>query len=29
MKAVLDRLAGHSLALHIEAPARTEDDDAQ
>ena len=33
MKAVLDRLAGHSLALHPESPARaddaTEEDDAQ
>jgi signal transduction histidine kinase len=30
MKAVLDRLAGHSLAIHSEAPARTaEEDDAQ
>jgi hypothetical protein len=30
MKAVLDRLAGHDLAIHIDAPARTtEEDDAQ
>jgi signal transduction histidine kinase/CheY-like chemotaxis protein len=30
MKAVLDRLAGHALAIHTEAPARqTEEDDAQ